>query len=135
MKVTLIGKVRYSDDSLYKVSYDKPTKYFCEHCREKKGKVSFIEVSNTVKNPKPGDGIGWCKDCTYSIDIGEDTPTKSFKKGQKVYYLGWNDTKIYCKFLFTLSDDYCRIELKQSDGSLVKMDMKFEDVFSDEETP
>jgi len=103
MTVTLVGRVRYSDTSLYKVSYDKPTKYFCEHCREKKGKISFIEVNSDVKNPKPGDGIGWCKECTYSLDLGEDTPTKSFKKGQKVYYLGWNDTKIYCQFLFALT--------------------------------
>jgi len=132
MKIKFIGKVRYSDDSLYKVSYDKPTKYFCEHCREKKGKVSFIEVSNTVKNPKPGDGIGWCKECTYSLDLGEDTPTKSFKKGQKVYYLGWNDTKIYCQFLFALSDNHCCVMMTGQDGTVHKMDFKFEDIFSDE---
>ena len=132
MKIKFIGKVRYSDTSLYKVSYDKPTKYFCEHCREKKGKVSFIEVSNTVKNPKPGDGIGWCKDCTYSIDLGEDTPAKPFKKGQKVYYLGWNDTKVYCEFLFASSDNHCCVMMKGQDGTDHKMDFKFEDIFSDE---
>jgi len=67
MTVTLIGQIGYSERNLYKVIYDKPTKYVCEHCREKKGKVSFIEVNKNVKHPEPVDGIGWCKQCTYSI--------------------------------------------------------------------
>lgn len=73
MKIELIGKIRYSESNLYKVTYDKPTKYFCEHCREKKGKISFIEVNNKVENPKPGDGVGWCKICSDKYAVVEVT--------------------------------------------------------------
>ena len=80
MKIELIGKIRYEDSNLWKFSYDKPTKYFCEHCRERKGKVSYATVNTSVKNVEPGDGVGWCKECTYSFDVGEDAPKKNLKK-------------------------------------------------------
>ena len=134
MKITLIGKVRYSEDNLYKVTYDKPTKYICEHCREKKGKISFIEVNRKVKNPKPGDGIGWCKICADTLDVGEDTPKKNFKNGQTVYYIGGfrGENKVYCKFLWATSDEYAVVELTQSDKSKIRLDLEFDKLFSDE---
>jgi hypothetical protein len=129
MKVKLIGKIRYSCDSLYKVTHDKPIKYFCEHCREKRGKVLFIETE--IENPKPGDGTNWCKMCADTLDVGEDTPAKPFKRGQAVYYEGWGGNKVYCKFIAAISDDYCVIEVSRPDGSSYTIEMEFEDLFSD----
>lgn len=132
MKIELIGKIRYSESNLYKVTYDKPTKYFCEHCREKKGKISFIEVHNKVENPKPGDGVGWCKICADCCDVGEDTPKNNFKKGQKVYYIGWCDNKVYCEFLYAMSDKYAVVEITREDKSKYELNLEFDYIFSDE---
>jgi hypothetical protein len=46
--------------------------------------------------------------------------------------MGWFDNKVYCEFLYAMSDKYAVVEVTQKDKSTYELSLKFDDIFSDE---